>query len=67
MATDKSNVGFKATLGQVAKNTGRPTPGPPFDGSHSEAGSSGNPGLALPWDGGDATDKPGALPSLKNL
>ena len=67
MTHDPNNTGFKATLGQVAKNTGRPTPGPPFDQSHSKKGSSGNPGLEFPWEGGDATDKPGELPPLKSL
>ena len=72
MATNKSNVGFKATLGQVAKNRGgthggiNPA-GAPAESSHKPTASSGNPGLQLPWDGADASDKPGALPPLKSL
>lgn len=30
-------------------------------------GSSGNPGTKLPWEGADATPKPGELPPLKSL
>lgn len=74
MATNKSNVGFKATLGQVAKNVpgthgGISPAGGKLDAMKGTASDSGNPGTEVPWQGSDATDigSTTALPPLKSL
>lgn len=73
MATDKSNVGLRATLGQVSRNKGGPHGGVPIGNKKlsgvPSAGSSGNPGTEFPWDGADATDIGATtpLPPLKSL
>lgn len=76
---DMGNVGVRATLGKVGPNKGgthggidpaggklsSPSGVGGFDaGQHVE---SGNPGTALPWDGADATPKPGQVPPLESL
>lgn len=64
-----ANTGFDATRGITAPNVGGKHSGTDraFDGSFTSEGSSGNPGLENPWEGADATPKPGELPPLKNL
>ena len=66
------NAGLKATLGQVAKNKGGTHGGIDPTGSSTNlnapaGGSSGNPGTTFPWEGADATSKPGEVPPLTHL
>lgn len=72
MSTNKNNVGFKATLGQVGPNRGgthggiNPAGGK-LDAIKGTPSGSGNPGTEVPWEGADATPKPGQLPPLTSL
>jgi hypothetical protein len=74
MATDKSNTGFRATLGQVGPNKGGSHGSVPIASEHvadnvPAQGSSGAPGTELPWNGPDSTDigSTTALPALTHL
>lgn len=65
------NKGLAATLGKVGPNKGGSHGGVPIENKTipdaPAEGSSGNPGTQLPWEGADATPKPGELPPLTSL